>query len=62
MSDNERSKDSRIPDNSADTGVCPNCAGYTEECFGLAGGGYGIYTYCHVCELVVTKTDEEDPS
>jgi len=47
-----------IPDNSADTGKCPNCAGETESGFGCAGGGYGEYTYCEKCGIIVTKTDE----
>lgn len=52
-------KDASIPDNSADTGKCPNCAGETEMGFGLAGGGYGTYTYCPACGIVVTKTEEQ---
>lgn len=27
--------------------------------FGLAGGGYGVYEYCEVCQRVVTKTQEK---
>lgn len=48
-----------IPDNSADTGQCPNCAGETEQGYGFAGGGMGEYTYCEKCGTIVTKT--EDP-
>lgn len=48
-----------IPDNSADNGKCPNCAGETKVGFGLAGGGYGAYTYCEACGMVVTKTEEQ---
>lgn len=51
-------KDASIPDNSHDTGRCPKCAGETTEGFGLAGGGYGPYTYCEACGIIVTKTDE----
>lgn len=51
-------KDPRIPGNEADTGKCPNCAGETEDGFGHAGGGYGPYTFCASCGMVVTKTEE----
>jgi len=26
--------------------VCPKCHTQTEQGFGLAGGGYGVYVYC----------------
>lgn len=50
-----------IPDNSEDTGRCPKCAGETEEGYGHAGGGLGIYTFCEPCGLIVTKTEETEP-
>ena len=50
-----------IPDNSADTGKCPNCAAETDVGFGCAGGGYGEYTFCEKCGIIVTKTDEPSP-
>lgn len=27
-------------------GICPKCNVRTEQGFGLAGGGYGVYVYC----------------
>lgn len=30
----------------------------TEEGFGLAGGGYGPYIFCHDCQTVIEKTQE----
>lgn len=40
--------------------TCPHCGGETKTAFGLAGGGYGPYTYCETCELVVSKSADED--
>jgi hypothetical protein len=40
--------------------ACPKCKGPTEMGFGLAGGGYGAYTYCEACNEVVSKTEESD--
>lgn len=37
---------------------CPNCGGRTSEGFGLAGGGYGIYTVCNDCCTIVSKSCE----
>ncbi len=28
--------------------------------FGLAGGGYGPYSYCPVCNRIIHKTQEHD--
>lgn len=39
---------------------CPHCGGATAVGFGLAGGGYGAYTYCEDCSLVVSKSPEVD--
>lgn len=27
--------------------------------FGLAGGGYGVYTVCPICARILSKTQEE---
>ncbi len=37
---------------------CPTCGGPTKVGFGLAGGGYGAYTYCDLCERVAHKWQE----
>lgn len=40
---------------------CPDHKKYPSEIgFGLAGGGYGTYTYCTICGKVLSKTQEED--
>lgn len=41
-------------------GVCPHCGGPTEDGFGMAGGGFGAYTYCEPCGVVVSKTTTEE--
>ena len=38
--------------------ICPNCKSELETAFGMAGGGYGVYEFCHSCERVITKDDE----
>lgn len=38
---------------------CPHCGGPTEVGFGLAGGGYGPYTYCEKCSAVTSKSADE---
>ena len=38
---------------------CPGPNGF-ESGFGLAGGGYGVYRFCDVCERVVSKTLVEE--
>ncbi len=35
---------------------CPHCNGPVEVGFGLAGGGFGPYTYCPHCHKVTSKT------
>ncbi len=37
---------------------CPHCGGKTEVGFGLAGGGYGPYTYCEKCQVITSKSDD----
>lgn len=39
---------------------CPHCGGETQVGFGLAGGGYGPYMFCDTCEVVTSKSPEED--
>lgn len=41
-------------------GACPRCGGATEDGFGLAGGGFGIYSFCPDCQAVVGKTEVEE--
>lgn len=38
---------------------CPGEKGW-ETCFGLAGGGYGTYTYCPKCGQIIDKTQSPD--
>lgn len=35
---------------------CPKCNVEAESGFGLAGGGYGVYTYCPQCGAMLSKT------
>ena len=37
---------------------CPKCGGPTEEGFGMAGGGYGVYTFCPSCQRILSKSEE----
>ena len=41
---------------------CPHCGTETENGFGLAGGGYGIYVYCpnECCIGYFAKLPAED--
>jgi len=39
---------------------CPRCGGELEQGFGLAGGGFGVYTYCPKCEMVTSKSETSD--
>ena len=41
------------------TAPCPTCGGTTQVGFGMAGGGYGAYTFCERCEFVTSKSEEE---
>ena len=45
-----------LPEYSQDD-PCPHCGGPTESGFGLAGGGFGVYSYCVRCEKVVSKSE-----
>jgi hypothetical protein len=42
--------------------MCPECGEKSEvsDGFGLLGGGYGPYTTCDRCGMIVTKTDMSD--
>jgi rubredoxin len=40
--------------------ACPQCGGPTDDGFGLAGGGYGVYTYCPSCGIITSKTQVEE--
>lgn len=51
-------KRSELPDYSQD--ACPHCGGETETGFGLAGGGYGVYTYCVSCGKLVSKSEVQE--
>lgn len=31
---------------------CPICKAECEQGFGLAGGGFGVYSYCHIHGVV----------
>jgi hypothetical protein len=39
---------------------CPKCSTPTEMGFGLTGGSYGAYQYCHKCQEIVQKWQEDD--
>ena len=47
-----------LPDHCPD--FCPTCGTEAEIGFGLAGGGYGAYSYCPKCEKMLGKTQVED--
>lgn len=40
--------------------ACPKCNGPVQTGFGLAGGGYGVYTYCEACEQIVSKSEVDE--
>lgn len=39
---------------------CPHCGGQQETGFGLAGGGFGIYTFCPRCQEITSKSEVEE--
>lgn len=51
-------QDPGLPDFCPD--VCPTCGTEAESGFGLAGGGYGVYTYCPKCEKMLGKVQVEE--
>jgi hypothetical protein len=46
-----------VPETGPD--ACPKCKVPVEVGFGLAGGGYGAYTYCPQCYAILSKTQVE---
>jgi hypothetical protein len=40
--------------------VCPTCHGPLQTGFGLAGGGFGVYTYCEACARVTSKSEVDE--
>lgn len=40
--------------------ACPQCGGELQTGFGLAGGGFGVYTYCEACGVVTSKTESDE--
>ena len=34
---------------------CPECGTEAEHGFGMAGGGFGVYTFCPKCEKLLGK-------
>lgn len=53
------SKESNIPEYQQDF-ICPTCNVPSETGFGLAGGGYGIYSVCPKCCVVLTKSQIDE--
>lgn len=47
-----------LPDYQEDK--CPKCNVDAETGFGLAGGGYGVYSYCPQCGELLSKSEVED--
>ncbi len=41
-------------------GKCPDCGSPLEAGFGMAGGGYGPYSYCPKCETVLNKVQVDE--
>ena len=41
-------------------GKCPDCGSPLEAGFGMAGGGYGPYSYCPRCETVSNKVQVDE--
>lgn len=41
---------------------CPTCGGVVETGFGLAGGGYGVYSFCPACAVVISKSPADEGS
>lgn len=51
-------KRDNLPEYSQDK--CPKCGGPVETGFGLAGGGYGIYSFCNACGEIVSKSEVQE--
>ena len=43
-----------------DVDACPHCGGPVVKGFGLAGGGFGPYTFCEKCERITSKINMPD--
>jgi hypothetical protein len=41
-------------------GKCQYCGGDTDQSYGMAGGGMGVYTYCTVCGRVTDKWQDPE--
>ena len=39
---------------------CPTCETELDQSFGMAGGGFGAYGYCPICERVRWKVSCDD--
>ena len=52
-------KDASLPE-CGDHDRCPTCNRPLENGFGVAGGGYGVYTYCLKCSVVTSKTEVDE--
>lgn len=39
---------------------CPHCGGEVETGFGMAGGGFGVYTFCPQCKVVTSKSQDAE--
>jgi len=46
-----------LPELAPEDSSCPHCGGELQTGFGLAGGGFGPYTYCEACRKVTSKTE-----
>ena len=40
---------------------CPGEKGW-DVCYGMAGGGMGMYTFCNTCERVIDKVQDPENS
>lgn len=55
-----RHKREDIPDAAPADNKCPKCGTELESGFGMAGGGFGVYTYCpnESCNAGITSKVE----
>lgn len=51
-------QDPAIPEIGPDE--CPACKVPAETGFGMAGGGYGVYSFCPQCGQMLSKCQVED--
>lgn len=52
-------KRSDLPDHDPGVRCSDHPSAPPEDGFGMAGGGFGIYTYCPECGRVLTKSEVE---